>query len=348
LKGSRRAGLGTEATVLLIVAVLLVGGAASYYFIINSPLGTQPTQVTFAVSKTAGFAPLYVGLQKGLFLSQGINASFVTLDTDPALISAVSGGQAEFSVAAPLAVSDAISSGTKIQIIGNVETTIPPGAGIVVTANSPITSPSQLAGKKVGISAKGTLPDYLALMLEKKLGITFTEVTLTGSARTSALLGGQVDALVSVDPELYQLVASHQAKMLVDLSSELSDQWTPYSVLFTTTSMVQSHPDVVKKVMQGLYDSMAYMQNDPKDTVPLMANLTTSSPDVGSRLYNDTVEVLSSNGAIDPNALVQNINNLKMIAGDKTVTPPTGTLYDSAFVPVTVTATAAALVRPPV
>jgi len=345
LNFSRRGGLGNQATVLIIVAVLLAGGAASYFYITNSSLGKQPTLTTFGISKTAGFSSFYIAQQKGFFINQGINASLVSYDTDAALITAVSAGKADFSVATPLEISDAISSGTKIQIIGNVETSIPPGAGIVVRASSNITTAAQLAGKKVGIVAKGTLPDYLALQLEKSTGITFTEVVLTGASRTTSLLGGQVDALVSVDPELYQLAGSRQAKMIVDLSAQLSGQWTPYTVLFTRPTMIQNQSDVIKKVMQALYNSAAYMHFDAKDTIPLVANFTSSSTDIGTRLYNDTISVLSTNGAVDPNFLMQNINNLKTIIGDKSVTPTIGTLYYGNFVPMT--ASAAGIIRFP-
>ncbi len=54
-------------------------------------------------------------------------------------------------------------------------------------------SVKDLAGKKVGISAKATTSDMAALWIAENAGVKFQEIPL-GAALAPALRGGQVDA----------------------------------------------------------------------------------------------------------------------------------------------------------
>ena len=92
------------------------------------------------------------------------------------------------------AVALAVSKGVKEKMVATVSAGHV-GWNAIVKADSPIKTIQDLAGKKVGISAKATTSDVAALWIADKAGVKFQEIPL-GAALAPGLRSGQVDAVV--------------------------------------------------------------------------------------------------------------------------------------------------------
>jgi sulfonate transport system substrate-binding protein len=120
----------------------------------------------------------------------------------------------------------AAAGGEQVAIAG-ARATPDNAAALVVPKGSPITSPSQLRGKKIAV-AQGSSADYHLLTVLNKAGLTTKDVTLDYLQPAEALAAfnsGHVDAWDIWSPYIEQVTGQDNARVLVNGSGYGS----PYS-----------------------------------------------------------------------------------------------------------------------
>src|SRR5216684_6274879 len=102
-----------------------------------------------------------------------------------------------------------------------VQIGLTPGHAILVPTNSPIKSLADLKGKVMGITGTGSSTDFEMRYLGIRNGVQpdqFTPLPVgAGATFIAAFQHGQIDGGITSQPTIATLVASGQAKILVDL-----------------------------------------------------------------------------------------------------------------------------------
>lgn len=162
---------------------------------------------------------------------QGLKVEFYQFKNAVTEIQALIAGDLDAFEGDPAGSIVAAARGAPVKIIGCEW----PGLPHVVLAQASITSPKDLVGKTVAISAPGGLPDLLTRALFEKDGVPLSQVKFAnlggGPDRYKALVARIADAAV-VSDEYVPVGAKHGLKLLVAASKIFPD----YMRLCTMTS----------------------------------------------------------------------------------------------------------------
>ena len=139
--------------------------------------------------------PLYVALERGEFEKRGLEVELIPPadPNDPPKL--VAAGRADLAISYQPQLHLQVAAGLPLMRIGTLVAT--PLSSLVVLADSPIKSISDLKGRKVGFSVGGFEDALLGAMLDKH-GLTLDDVELinVNFSLSPSLMSGQVDAVI--------------------------------------------------------------------------------------------------------------------------------------------------------
>lgn len=185
------------------------------------------------------------------------------------------GNSIQFGQTAGSAALLGLANGAPVQAIGvstNAEWT-----AIVVPANSPIKTLTDLKGKRVA-ATPGTDPYIFLLRSLATVGLTGNDITLVPLQHPlgrQALNAGQVDAWAGLDPFMAEAqLQDHD--VLIYRNPKLISPGT----LLVRTDFAAAHPDVVKQVLQAYARARSWAIAHPKETAAILAKESHLSLDV--------------------------------------------------------------------
>ena len=240
---------GKSMFVGLLVVATLVGGnvfaakkesASTPQFTLNIPDTYAPNSL---------YTP-YIAADKGFFRKEGLDVKFTGVINAGANIAAVVKGDNHvggFHINRPVASR---AAGAKIRaVVGITQTTKDsPHMTFVVLENSPIRSPRDLAGKKVGVVALGGCSDYTTFEYLRKNGIADPK----RNVEIVLLPAGKED--LSLRQGLVDSVGFHGPPPISSLKrGGIRTLFTDYDVfgtvggaapLYFSEKFIQQHPDV--------------------------------------------------------------------------------------------------------
>jgi sulfonate transport system substrate-binding protein len=240
---------------LMAIPVLALTGlaAAACSSSSSSSSGSAPAASSASASASASSSvnlssvTLNVGDQKGtgaeaLLKAAGLLNTFpfkvtwADFTSGPPILEAASSGSIDIGGVGDAPPVFAASGGEGIVVVG--ARTVPSGDqdAVVVPKGSPITSVSQLKGKKIAYGT-GSSANYQLLTVLNAAGLTSKQVTLVSLQPAEALAAftsGSVDAWDIWPPYVQQVVAQDGAKIL----AEGSQYGSPYSFEVASKSAV--------------------------------------------------------------------------------------------------------------
>ncbi len=193
--------------VIAAVSMALVAGCSSSGG--SKASGGGLTTITFATASAAPtplFENIYIAQQLGFFKKEGITAKFVNTGGNAQVTSQIAQGRAQIGVGVPNFQVLAKAGGQSLPGVNYYEYTYPSKWFLVVPPGSPITSISQLTGKKIGITSLGTADEQVldALLTQNNVNpksVKFQAVGQTNAGGT-ALDKNQLDASLVWDSTL--------------------------------------------------------------------------------------------------------------------------------------------------
>jgi NitT/TauT family transport system substrate-binding protein len=139
---------------------------------------------------------LYVAYEKGLFAKRGLD---VEIQQTSSGVAAVVGGEADIVFNCPTGVITPIAKGQNITIIAQVK--IPCTSVLVVPANAPFKTPSDLKGQQIaGLSTTCCAVILIRDALRNQYDTDFELITLAPGAAIAALDAGQVKGAILEEP----------------------------------------------------------------------------------------------------------------------------------------------------
>ncbi|MFC7556670.1 ABC transporter substrate-binding protein [Pseudoroseomonas wenyumeiae] len=205
------------------------------------------------------------------------------------------------------------------------------GWRLMVRNASPVQSLSDLAGKKIGITAAGSLSDFMALWTRSNAKIAFTSVPLGGGGLVPNLLNGNVDAAIIYSPLSFQLLQRGQARVLLDyataIPAHLAVGWS------ATDQTIAKRQEVVKATLQAVYGAVAHLRRNRDAAIATIAEVNDIPPSVAAQEYEETFLKISTDGrfTLEQTRLAL---DLARIGGFDNLAPAEE-IVDLGFVPVT-------------
>src|SRR5437016_8766708 len=197
-----------------------------------------------------------VAKEKGLFEKEGLKPEITIYRGGGETFEAIAAGSADLgTVAVPLiATSRKRGVLTKIVAANGDEWS---GWILGVKADSPIKSPKELDGKKVGITSAGSGTDTLALWAQSVDKVTFQRIGVGGGGLIPNLLNNNLAAAVIYSPLSYQVVSEGEVRVLTDFATAMPPNliggWTAAEENLTDPPAVhQKGPNPASRARQHL------------------------------------------------------------------------------------------------
>lgn len=210
---------------------------------------------------------VWVGIDEGIFEKHGLDVEIQPAQGGAQAIPALLSGDIQFAIGQPFGPFRASLQDLGITVISNFSSSQAEGKdvnAVVSLADSGITRPADLAGKKVSVNSLGAAGDLTIMAAVEQDGgdpstIEFVEVAFPDAA--AQLEAGNIDAAWVPDPFMSQIAADgnlvvHPYQAVIPGLSVLTN--------FTTNELIESDPELVKAYAAAMQESLEFT-NDNED-----------------------------------------------------------------------------------
>lgn len=222
------------------------------------------------------YLPATLAERLGYFKEQELD---VTLLTEPSGVNAedeLLAGSVQGVVGFYDHTIDLQAKGKLVQSV--VQFALAPGeVELVATAlAAQVRSPADFKGRHLGITGFGSsthfLTQYLALTHGLKAGDVKLRAVGSGATFAQALKLGHIDAGMTTEPTVSQLLASGDARVLVDLrtprtAEKLLGGVYPAACLYMTTLWINTHKVQVQKLANALVKTMRFIDTHSAEEI---------------------------------------------------------------------------------
>jgi NitT/TauT family transport system substrate-binding protein len=307
---------------------LLIGGAATL------ALPRQGRETVRIGVPTKTYFPTIISetaIRQKLFEKEGIKAELTIYRSGAEGFEAIAAGAADIIFNSTMSVAGGLTKGVKVRNVANG------GLGyygwyLVVKPDSPIKQVSDLAGKKVGITAAGSGSDILALWTQQNYKVSFTRVPVGGGGLVPNLLTGNIDATVIYSPLSFQLFLDKQARMLIDFGEAVPPHSTGSWI--ATDRIINERPQVLQKAINALYGGLAFLTADKNraTAIKLIAEIDEIPERVAAEELDKSIKKLSHDGEFRKEWVERALDMAKLIG--MTNLAPVDETYVTKFKPV--------------
>ncbi|MDB5770208.1 MAG: NitT/TauT family transport system substrate-binding protein [Burkholderiales bacterium] len=264
-----------------------------------------------------------------LFQKEGIDAEITFYKGGGPAFEALAAGAADINCNGAYLVALGRGKGVKAKIVATTGVKYG-GWHLMVPKNSPITDASQLAGKKVGISANGSISDFLSLWTMKSKNVNFTRVPLGGGGIVPGLAAGNVDAVSVWGPLSFKMIQDGSARSLINFGEavdpDLNAGW------IATEEIITKRPQAVQGTLNALYGAVQHLRQNRQYAIDLIAELNDVPKDIAAKEYEASIMNASADGAIVPQTVERSVDLGK--AGGLTNLAPAADTFVTRFKPV--------------
>lgn len=268
--------LAVVASVGLLVACSSANGSARDAEAAGGAGGGQETEVRVALIANANNLPLLVADAQGFFAEEGLNVTLEPVQNLGALAGAM-GKQYDLGSSTIADVILQQQQGLDLVLATGVseESSENPTVGVLVAADSPIQSVTDLAGKKLAAATLGgnLHPSVMNWIIGGGVdpeSVTITEIPFPNMA--DQLEAGRVDAVESLEPFRGQLLAAG-ARELVNPVTRIADP-VAFVSLMSTAEFVADNPDTLESFNRALATAAAFIESDEGAARSILADRT--------------------------------------------------------------------------
>ncbi|NML43191.1 ABC transporter substrate-binding protein [Ramlibacter sp. G-1-2-2] len=244
---------------LLVVLALASGMAGA---------GEAKTILIVAGTEKQIFLPAILAERLGYFRDEGLD---VELQSEPSGVRAADvllAGSAHGVIGSYDHTIDLQAKGKSVQSV--VQLAIAPGEVELVASRAAdrIRSPADFKGVALGVTGLGSSTSFLTQYLALTHGLRLADLNLVpvgaGAPFTQAMRQGRIDAGMTTEPTASLLLASGDAKVLVDLRTPEGTHKAlgglyPFSCLYMETRWIRKHPEQVQKLVNAFVRTLRFM-----------------------------------------------------------------------------------------
>jgi NitT/TauT family transport system substrate-binding protein len=243
------------------------------------PNAGSMAKISVAALPIVSNAAMFAADDRGIFAKHGLSVKFTMLGSLPPTISAVQGGAVDFAFTGTFNVFQAAERGIDLAFVAPFAGMAPgywkkmqagePGytreiTAILVSGGSGIDNPGGLEGKILALpDSKGQF-DLTARAVIRKHGgdpakVKYVVMNYTDSI--NALMAGQVDAALSIDPQIQKAEAA--GYKIISWPGVEALEEGPTSAIVATRAFIAKNPETVARMNCVMREAAALAQSDP-------------------------------------------------------------------------------------
>ncbi|MEN9205379.1 MAG: ABC transporter substrate-binding protein [Thermostichales cyanobacterium BF4_bins_65] len=312
-------------------------------------LSQSTVKFTLSWLPSAMDSPLFIGLSKGYFRSQGLEVTYERGFGSADTVTKIAAGQFDLGEGDPYSMMEFNSKNPDRQLRAVYFHYNNSPFGIYTLKRSGINDPKQLAGKKLGAPA-GDAPRRLWPVYARQVGIDPNSVewlTMEPRLRETFLIQGQVDAISGFITSAVPNLVRGGVK-LEDINMMLYNQaGLPLygNAILTRAEFLEKHPDTVAAFLRAYVQSAREMIANPEQAL----QITLAEGRATAQVLDEATERLrleialnslfvspevreNGLGTVDPQRFARSVGMVAAGFGLKTVPKP-GEVFVGQFLP---------------
>jgi ABC-type nitrate/sulfonate/bicarbonate transport system substrate-binding protein len=214
---------------------------------------------------------IWLALEAGFLQRNGIDAELTYIESASTTLQAMVSGGVDVAQGGGTAPVNGALSGADTVVFASHLNVLP----YKVMVDPAIVQPSDLRGKRLGISRFGSSSDFASRYVLKHFGLRPDEdaaiVQVGGqSARVAALKQRGIDGAVFESP--YNVVVAREGYRELLRTADM----LPYlhAAIFTTRGYLQQHEPAIRQVVRSFVEAIAYMKREREATIQVIAKYT--------------------------------------------------------------------------
>ncbi|WP_067806990.1 ABC transporter substrate-binding protein [Nocardia beijingensis] len=188
---------------------------------------------------------------------------------------------------------------------------VPGEVELVSKADADITSVADLRGKKLGVTSLGSSTDFLTQALTGQAGMGTADYTRVKVGAGQTFIAGMnhdgIDAGMTTDPTVAQMVNSGDARILVDLRTEAGTRAAlgglyPATSLYMSCATIEAHPDIVRKLAAAFVQTLRWIRtHTPEEIAEKMPpQYASAGKDLYVQSIRDSIGMFNGDGLMKP------------------------------------------------
>jgi NitT/TauT family transport system substrate-binding protein len=280
---------------ILILSTLLIG-ATELGWCAEKTSKLTPVRIAY-VSRSILDMPYVIARDRGFFREEGLDVEFIFMKAIQTVQAMLAGG-VDLGTATGTAISAAVN-GADVRVVFAL--TDKPSFDMIAQSN--VTSIQQMRGKKLGISAPGSLTEILARQILLVNKIPLDQVTMlplgTSDVTYVALKAGTIDATMLQVPQ--NLIAQEEGYRKIASGADVYR--AVQGGLTTTKRVIGERPEVVTRVIRATQKALRLIRDDKKLTVDFIKgpflDLGKDRDKYAERVYDTALQFYLQSGVVD-------------------------------------------------
>lgn len=245
----------------------------------------ETTEITVGVQPFAEVSAFYLAVQEGLFEDEGLTVTpEVAAGGGAGLIPGLVSGDLQFAYSNYVSVVQAASRGLPLRVVR--ENDRPGVQGLYSLPASGITSPADLAGKKVAINGLGNIMELTTRAALDENGVdpdSVSFVELPPADFLSAMKLGNVDAAWLVEPFVSIGTKTEQAQLVLDVFDGPTAE-LPVAGWVAAEQFTAENPETVAAFQRAMDQALQMAADDPSLVAGILPTYTQLTPEVAAGL----------------------------------------------------------------
>jgi NitT/TauT family transport system substrate-binding protein len=295
LSARRRTGLPLVTAVLVATLAACGSGSGGSASSGSSSAGAaastsgQVRKVSVGVIPILDVAPLYLGIQKGLFTKHGLDVTPKPAQGGAAIVPAVMAGEDQIGFSNLVSLLTAREKGLPLVAVAGGSSSTGDAAkdfnAVVVSKTSTLQSAKDLIGKKVAINTLNNIGDTTVKAAVEKAGgdpkgVTFVEMPFPDMP--AQLASGKIDAAWVSEP-FVSVVLAQGGRVLFDSLTAVYPT-LQVATYFTSEQTKQKDPQLVQDFVAAMNESLDYATAHPDEARAVLTTYTKITAEVTGKV----------------------------------------------------------------
>jgi NitT/TauT family transport system substrate-binding protein len=262
----------------------------------EKPAKLAPVRIAY-VSRSILDMPYMIARDRGFFREEGLDVEFIFMKAIQTVQAMLAGG-VDFGTATGTGISAAVN-GADVRVVFAL--TDKPSFDMIALPN--IANIPQMRGKKLGISAPGSLTEILArqIFLVNKIPLEQVAMLPLGTSDVTyiALKAGTIDATMLQVPQNF--IAQDEGYRKIAAGADVYR--AVQGGLTTTKAVIAERPEVVTRVIRATQKALRLIRTDKTFTVNFIKgpflDMGKDRDKYAERVYETALQLFLPSGAVD-------------------------------------------------